>query len=89
MQGFGLVLYNIAYEAREFSREIKGVLIMKKTNKKVIKWMLAAGLAFGLAGIGAGNDFPGIVTAYAEEKKEVEEPKEQEIETKKYALQNM
>ena len=56
---------------------------MKKTNKKVIKWMLAAGLAFGLAGIGAGNDFPGIVTAYAEEKKEVEEPKEQEIETKK------
>ena len=56
---------------------------MKKTNKKVIKWMLAAGLSFGLAGTGAGNGFPGMVTAYAEEKKEVEEPKEQEIETKK------
>lgn len=56
---------------------------MGKTNKKMLGWMLAAGLAIGVTGTGAGNVFPGIVTAYADEKKEVEEPKEQEIETKK------
>lgn len=52
---------------------------MGKTNKKVLGWMLAAGLAIGVTGTGAWNSFPEAETVYAKENTEAEEPEKNTV----------
>lgn len=52
---------------------------MGKTNKKMLGWMLAAGLAIGVTGTGAWNSFPEAETVYAKENTEAEEPEKNTV----------